>query len=261
MKYLSSIAIAFSLYSKIPMPSFKWDEDNYKHAISFLPLIGFVISLLSYGLIYVGTRVEIPVFVMTLLLMLIPLLVTGGFHLDGFIDVQDALHSYQPKEKKLEIMKDPHIGAFAMIGSGVLMLIWMAASYMLVYKAWGLDNRSPLLIYIAIFPFVRAFCGISSIVFNNAKKDGMLSTETGKSGAVDIVVLSLQAVGALAFMVMTNLLLAVALAVSMAFFILWYKVMCTKQFGGVTGDTAGFFVVSGEAFMLIVLAIFCIFVL
>ena len=38
-----------------------------------------------------------------------------GFHVDGFMDTMDALHSYQPRERKLEILKDSHIGAFSVI--------------------------------------------------------------------------------------------------------------------------------------------------
>ena len=54
----------------------------------------------------------------------IPLLVTGGFHLDGYMDTMDALHSYQKKEKKLEILKDPHIGAFSVIMARVYGLMY-----------------------------------------------------------------------------------------------------------------------------------------
>ena len=43
------------------------------------------------------------------------LLVTGGIHMDGYMDTMDALHSYGSREKKLEILKDSHIGAFAVI--------------------------------------------------------------------------------------------------------------------------------------------------
>ena len=43
------------------------------------------------------------------------LLVTGGIHMDGYMDTMDALHSYGNREKKLEILKDSHIGAFAVI--------------------------------------------------------------------------------------------------------------------------------------------------
>lgn len=41
--------------------------------------------------------------------------VTGGIHLDGLLDTADALSSYKTKEEKLEILKDSHAGAFAII--------------------------------------------------------------------------------------------------------------------------------------------------
>ena len=44
-----------------------------------------------------------------------PVIITGGIHLDGFVDTMDAINSYQPIERKLEILKDSHIGAFALI--------------------------------------------------------------------------------------------------------------------------------------------------
>ena len=55
----------------------------------------------------------------------IPILITGGFHVDGFLDTCDALHSYQPRERKLEILKDSHIGAFAVIMLALYGLIFL----------------------------------------------------------------------------------------------------------------------------------------
>ena len=37
------------------------------------------------------------------------------FHIDGFMDTMDAFHSYKPREEKLTILKDSHMGAFAVI--------------------------------------------------------------------------------------------------------------------------------------------------
>lgn len=51
----------------------------------------------------------------TAVLILIPVLITGGIHLDGLLDTADALSSYKTKEEKLEILKDSHAGAFAII--------------------------------------------------------------------------------------------------------------------------------------------------
>ena len=47
--------------------------------------------------------------------MLIPFFVTGGIHLDGMLDTADALSSWRPMERRIEILKDSHAGAFAIL--------------------------------------------------------------------------------------------------------------------------------------------------
>ena len=257
MSLLKSIAISFSLYSKIPMPIFEWDEDNYKHAIAFLPLVGAVIGLISYFVAFFCMEFEVPVFVSAALLTLVPLLVTGGFHFDGFMDVQDALHSYQPREKKLEIMKDPHIGAFAVISAGGFFLIWLSSMYMIVFKAFEESLSFVLFSVAGLYPLIRAFCGLTSILFPNAKKEGMLSVETGKSGKLDICILSVEGILAAAFMIWISLWTGVLMIVAALLFTVFYRHLCLKNFGGVTGDTAGFFVSCAEACVLAVIALFC----
>ncbi len=260
MSLLKSIAISFSLYSKIPMPIFDWDEDNYKHAIAFLPLIGAVIGLITYLAALFCMEFEVPVFVSAALLTLVPLLVTGGFHFDGFMDVQDALHSYQPKEKKLEIMKDPHIGAFAVISAGGFLLIWLSSMYMIVFKAFEGEGSSAMFSAAGIYPLIRAFCGLTSILFPNAKKEGMLSVETGKSGKLDICILSVEGILVAAFMIWISLWTGVLMIVAALLFTAFYRHLCLKNFGGVTGDTAGFFVSCAEATLLATSAVFCMFI-
>ncbi|SFC55154.1 adenosylcobinamide-GDP ribazoletransferase [Butyrivibrio sp. YAB3001] len=254
MNLFKSIAISFSLYSKIPMPIFEWKEENYKHAIAFLPLVGMVIGIISFVLSFLCSTFHMPVFFVTAILTLVPVFLTGGFHLDGFMDVQDALHSYQPREKKLEIMKDPHIGAFAVIGVGALALMWLGFMYLLVDRAFLSEKITSLWAFCGIYPLVRAFCGLSSILFKNAKKDGMLSMETGKSGKLDVCLLSVQGIASFLFMLFMNVLTGICALAGVILFTFWYKKMCQKQFGGVTGDTAGFFVVAGEVFLLMVIS-------
>ena len=59
--------------------------------------------------------------------VVLPVLLNGGIHMDGFLDVTDAKSSYGDREKKLEILKDPHTGAFAIIGGCVYFLIYYGA--------------------------------------------------------------------------------------------------------------------------------------
>ena len=129
MHILKSIVIAFSMYSKIPMPQFEWKEEDMKHVLCFFPWIGIVIGLCLYFWRLLCDRFGIRNLCYVFIGTAIPLLLTGGFHVDGFMDTMDAFHSYQPKERKLEILKDSHIGAFAVIMLAVYGLIYICLLY------------------------------------------------------------------------------------------------------------------------------------
>ncbi|MBQ4275848.1 MAG: adenosylcobinamide-GDP ribazoletransferase, partial [Lachnospiraceae bacterium] len=115
MRIIRSFLIALSMYSKIPVPRCEWKEEDMKYVFIFFPLIGIVIGGLIYGWNYLCRYFELPDILRVCITAAIPIIITGGIHADGFMDTMDALHSYRDKEKKLEILKDPHIGAFSVI--------------------------------------------------------------------------------------------------------------------------------------------------
>ena len=126
------------MYSRIPMPRSEWTDENKAYAMCFFPWIGGVIGLLSYGVYRLASRIEgyqnagagmngmgrYGLF-FTIFLVLLPVFITGGIHLDGFLDTQDALSSWQTKERRLEILKDSHAGAFAIISCSVYFLVYV----------------------------------------------------------------------------------------------------------------------------------------
>ena len=93
----------------------------------FFPWIGGVIGLFFYGWTVLCEKLAIGNVCYALIAAAIPLMISGGFHVDGYMDTMDAFHSYQSREKKLEILKDSHIGAFA--------AIMLALYYMIVYRS------------------------------------------------------------------------------------------------------------------------------
>ena len=129
MAVLKSLCLAFSMYSRIPMPRVDWEEKNMRYVLCFFPWVGLVVGGGMYGLwllrSWLGVFIPFPVFVLTGTVL--PVLITGGIHMDGFMDTMDALHSYSPKERKLEILKDSHIGAFAVIMLAVYGLVYLGA--------------------------------------------------------------------------------------------------------------------------------------
>ena len=252
MRVIKSIAIAFSIYSRIPMPTFRWEDWDYRHAISFLPLIGAVIGLLVAAAAFLE---GLPVFVLSAIFALIPLIVTGGFHLDGFMDVMDAKSSFSDKERSLEIMKDPHVGAFAVIGLLKLSLVWMGAMY-LVVQSWNTGRQEyGIYCYAASFMAVRALCGLWSIWLPKAKPDGMLSREVSQAETADIMILVAQLAFAEAAWAFVDVISCIGCGIALVAFSTYYWFMCKKRFGGVTGDTAGYFVVVGELVVVVVLAV------
>ena len=130
MRWIHSLGIAFSMYSKIPVPKVRWTNEAMQYTFCFFPLVGVAEGALLWGMGMVlyglRDRNRLPAIFVAIVLTILPLLVTGGIHMDGFLDTTDARRSYQEPEKKLAILKDPHTGAFALIGLGVY-LLWSVA--------------------------------------------------------------------------------------------------------------------------------------
>ena len=111
MVVLETIGVAFAMFSALPVPRIDWNERNMRYAMVAFPLIGAVIGALWC----VCGALPLPDMLRAAGFCLIPVAVTGGIHLDGYADTSDALSSYGDREKKLDILKDPHCGAFAVI--------------------------------------------------------------------------------------------------------------------------------------------------
>ncbi len=247
------MAAAFSMYSKIPMPRFEWKETDMSRSLIFFPLVGAVIGALVCFINCFEPLSVLPAAVRIMLTVLSPIAVTGGFHLDGFMDSKDALSSYGAREKKLEILKDPHIGAFAVISLVKWLLIYGACISAVLLK--GECSLREMAILGMTFVISRSLSGITSILFTKAKDTGMLRQETSSDQRGTLVCLAvwlvLSAAGALLMDVRSG---AMVLA-SFALFTMYYRSMAYREFGGVTGDTAGYFLTASEAAAAAALAI------
>lgn len=250
--FFKSICVAFSMYSKIPMPRFTWNSEDMKYHLCMFPWVGAVIGgLLWLWHLLVG-QFAIGNTMFVLIATAIPLLVTGGFHVDGFMDTMDAIHSYQSKEKKLEILKDPHIGAFSVICLVTYYLIMIACLS-------EIKDIAAFAIVCCGFFFARAMSGISVVTFKSAKKDGMLNVTTTMAQK-NIVKWSLivQVIACVAFMAYLSYALTIAFVVVQAITYWYYQRMSDKQFGGITGDLAGFYVTLSELMTAVTAAVFSI---
>lgn len=93
----NNFKVAFAMFSKIPMPRADWTKENMKYMFCFFPFIGTVIGILTMVVAWLGLRFGYEPGFVTVVLVLIPVLVTGGIHVDGLLDTSDALSSWQER--------------------------------------------------------------------------------------------------------------------------------------------------------------------
>ena len=124
--YFHAFAMCQSMFCAIPFPGNIWDEKARDKMLLFLPVVGLEIGAIWTVLAWLCNWLHLPVLVKGLILAMYPYLVTGFIHLDGYMDVTDAVKSYRSLERRREILKDSHVGAFAVIGVVLLLLAQFA---------------------------------------------------------------------------------------------------------------------------------------
>lgn len=115
-----------SMFCAIPCPCKIWDEDARDKLLWCLPLVGLEIGLLWWCLGLLCRFLGLSQAVSGIALCAMPFFATGFIHLDGFMDVTDAVGSCRDLAKRREILKDSHVGSFAVIGVVLLILCQFA---------------------------------------------------------------------------------------------------------------------------------------
>ena len=244
MIVLQTIAVAFAMFSAVPVPQFAWNEKNMRYALCAFPLVG----LLCGALWCVCGVLPLPAPARAAGFCLVPVWVTGGIHLDGYADTCDALASYGDREKKLEILKDPRCGAFA-----VIRLCSYFLAYFALCTAVQFTPRIGLCWTLALV-LERALSGLAIASFPLARNTGLAHTFASAADRKAVRSVLLVLVGLLSAVLV---LLGGGALVLAALLVFWrYRVVSDRQFGGITGDLAGWFLQKAELYMLAAL-VFC----
>lgn len=234
---LNGFFTAFSMYSIIPMPQIEWNKNTMKYALCFFPLVGGIIGTAIYFWCKLCILLSLSGFLFAAGMVIIPLLISGAIHMDGFIDTSDALYSRRDIEKKLEILKDPHVGAFGVIMCVVYLIAYFGISGQLY------ESPQYIAILALVYPLSRSLSALSIVSFKTAKNTGLaniFSNNADKKAVkiVMIIYIALLLVG----MIFLNVIVGLCVFVVSVVCFWLYKRLCYKQFGGITGDLAGYFV-------------------
>lgn len=241
---LRSLFSAFLMYSRIPMPHTEWKEENRRYSLGFFPLVGAAIGGLLILWRWLAGALGAGPLLFAAVAAIIPVLVTGGIHLDGFCDVEDAMASCGSPEKRLEIMKDPHIGSFAAIRLGVLLI----AQTGLLSQVTEL--RSACVVG-AGFVLSRALSGLAAVTMRSARNNGSLQSFVRPSHRNTVIAMTVSfAAAACAGMIFAGGLSGAAAAAAALVTAAYFRHFAVKFFGGVTGDLCGWFLQLCELWLL-----------
>ncbi len=120
MGIFEAAAGAFSLFSVFPVPGRLAEQGlRSRWLLCAFPLVGAAVGLVCWGWVWLCDWLGVPDLLRGAFLCLIPPALTGGIHLDGYADTCDALGSHSTPERKQRILRDPHCGAFAVIRLGM----------------------------------------------------------------------------------------------------------------------------------------------
>lgn len=241
----ASAVMAFAMFSVIPMPRVEWKKENMRYMLCCLPLIGILIGFVLWLWLRLSNSLEFGNFLYAAGLTLLPLFLSGGIHFDGFCDTVDALSSHASPERKREILKDSRAGAFAVI---------FAAAYILLYAALASETSrtdSAVLLIGLHHVLARVTGALASVVLAPSGTTGMLATfhdAAQKRAAVILIVWAILCAAALVWLSPVSGAVSVVLA---ALCFLYIRRMSAKEFGGMSGDLAGYLITLAEIAMLL----------
>ena len=152
--YLHAFAMCQSMFCAIPAPQV-WDEKAKDKMLLFLPIVGLEIGLIWAGLAWLCHWLNLPTMMTALVLSAYPYIVTGFLHLDGYMDVTDAVKSWRDLERRREILKDSHVGSFAVIG-----IVLLVVAQFVVFASAPADANYLVLIFI---PAVSRCCSALAV--------------------------------------------------------------------------------------------------
>ncbi|WDT81929.1 MAG: adenosylcobinamide-GDP ribazoletransferase [Candidatus Manganitrophus sp.] len=110
-------------------------ERDLGRSVLFFPVVGLAIGAFLMGLAQLLGLILTPALSAALLLLAL-VLITGGLHLDGLADLCDGLAAGGGRERILSVMKDPHIGAFGVIGLVIVLILKYALFGEMIRRGW-----------------------------------------------------------------------------------------------------------------------------
>jgi adenosylcobinamide-GDP ribazoletransferase len=147
-------AIAF--LTRIPVPRLSAETKDWEKSVAYYPVVGLLIGTILWGASLLAQYV-FPLPLAAVIVLSFWIFITGGLHLDGWMDLADGLGSSRTRERIFEIMKDSRVGAMGVTAAIVLFMIKGTALYEIA------ASRS--FFWLILPPFIARFSLVAAIWF------------------------------------------------------------------------------------------------
>ncbi|WP_010248172.1 adenosylcobinamide-GDP ribazoletransferase [Acetivibrio cellulolyticus] len=223
--------IMVQFFTSIPVPvNIECSEKDYGKGLVFAPLVGLILGIFMC-FVYKLLSLFLPANIISVLLVIVYIALTGGLHLDGLGDTFDGLYSNRPKEKILEIMRDSRVGTNAVLALVSIILL----NYVLLTE---LNTNPHIIEALLLFPVAGRIgslmgAGVSVYARKNEGLGKSFIDHCGKKemffgGILSIVIFS--AIYGVKGLIMAAIVMITAVIITKIF---------TKKIEGATGDILG----------------------
>ena len=236
---------ALKFLTIVPLPGrLGKTTDDLGKSLTYFPLVGLVLGAILFGLHY-GLSFILPPPVVSVLLIIALVLMTGAHHLDGLMDSFDGVVIGKSRERRLEIMADSRVGAFGIIAA-ILVLLLKYASLVSLSDAMMM----PALL---LMPALGRWIMVSAIfIFPYARSSGMGLAFKQSAAWHRFAIATAIAIVASVLLLSWGALVLMAVLWLITFGIVRYF---HSRLGGLTGDVYGALNELSEAVVLILIII------
>ena len=253
--YAIGLLLSFQFFSSLPVrKQLSMNRHTVTSMYVMLPVLGALMGgLISLFYFMNGQYLHLSPLLLAILIVIAGIVMTGGLHLDGWIDLGDAYFSYQDKERRLEILEDSRVGAFGAISLVVLMLLKIG----FIYEALIRENEE-IIYYFILVPFLsRIALLLYFLISKPVKEKGLAfyfkSQVMPKKIWIGLLLYTLLFSWFIVCFLSIKVFLLLFILVGCIFL---YRKWTIKNFGGMTGDLLGALYEGSELLLWTVLLLF-----
>lgn len=235
------IILSFQLLTVLPIRlEVPWNKKYAKTAVYFFPFTGVVLgALLSAQYYFFSQYTSVSIAFLSLWIMFFTILYSGGLHIDGWMDISDAIGSHRDREKKLEILKDSRVGAFAVLS----LFFLLAFRFLFIFEVMS-DQSFFHSAYLFSVPILARVGMMLLLIWTpSAARSGMAYAFKQHIQMRDSIFSFIYCFGLLFLLYWQTSLslffICCILTGITILFVLFFGFTCKKQFGGITGDMLG----------------------